>query len=532
MWTTGWRDTIWSQLDQKWDLIIIGGGITGAGILREASRTGLQTLLIEAHDFASGTSSRSTKMVHGGLRYPKNMQLKITLESVSERQRLLREGKGLVKRTGFLFASFKGDHTPGWVFGIGLAIYDLMARQWSHQSYNIEDMRDLCPPLTSPALQGGYRYIDAQTDDARLTLRVIREAVQDGGTALNYIKVESLLRTQDGQVCGVVLRDQAPQGQGRTAEVQAPLVISATGAWADVLRSQLGKSPRIRPLRGSHLVFPTSRLSLQRALSWMHPSGGRGIIGMPWEGVTLIGTTDIDHGPNLQTDVSISDQEAEYLLAAAQFAFPEQELSLVDVQCTFSGIRPVIDTGKADPSKESREHIIWQEDGLLTVSGGKLTTFRLMARDVLRTARRSLPERHIFDRELPVLDTISPQTEILLANKHLKTPDRLRLLGRYATDAPALVHAAQPGELESISETISLWAELRWAARSEGVVHLDDLLLRRVRLGLLLPDGGLNHMERIRSIVQPELEWDNDRWQHETEAYAKLWQQCYSLKNN
>jgi glycerol-3-phosphate dehydrogenase len=241
-------------------------------------------LLVETHDFASGTSSRSTKIVHGGLRYLKNMLLKITFESVSERQRLLIEGKGPVKHTGFLFASFKGDHTPGWVFGMGLAVYDLMARQWAHQSYNIEDMRDLCPPLTSPELRGGYRYIDAQTDDARLTLRVIREAVRDGGTGLNYAKVESasprLLRTQDGQVRGVVLRDQAPQGQGHTAEVQAPLVISATGAWADVLRSQLGKSRRIRPLRGSHLIFPfpTNRLSLQRALSWMHPSHGRGIM--------------------------------------------------------------------------------------------------------------------------------------------------------------------------------------------------------------------------------------------------------------
>jgi glycerol-3-phosphate dehydrogenase len=225
-------------------------------------------------------------MVHGGLRYLKNMQIKITFESVGERQRRLSEGKGLVKRTGFLFASFKGDHTPGWIFGVGLAAYDLMAWQWVHQSYNIEDMRDLCPPLTSPELRGGYRYIDAQTDDARLTLRVIREAVRDGGTALNYAKVESasprLLRTQDGQVrrrsAGVVLRDQAPQGQGHTAEVQAPLVISATGTWADVLRSQLSKSRRIRPLRGSHLIFPTNRLSLQRALSWMHPSDGRGII--------------------------------------------------------------------------------------------------------------------------------------------------------------------------------------------------------------------------------------------------------------
>jgi len=366
--------------------------------------------------------------------------------------------------------------------------------------------------------------------------------------------VESLLRTQDGQVRGVVLRDQAPQGQGHTAEVQAPLVISATGAWADVLRSQLGKSRRIRPLRGSHLIFPTNRLSLQRALSWMHPSDGRGIIGMPWEGVTLIGTTDIDHSPDLQTDASISDRVAKrrqavrllaaHLLAAASrvsraFAFPEQARTVNKAWRMSSALSPVsarsLIPAKPIPRRNpasalrARSGIIWQEDGLLTVSGGKLTTFRLMARDVLRTARQSLPERHIFDRELPVLDPISPQVEVLLANKHLKTTDRLRLLGRYAADAPELVQTAQPGELEHIEETASLWAELRWAARSEGIVHLDDLLLRRVRLGLLLPGGGLNQMEHIRSIAQPEFGWDNDRWRREAEAYARLWHKCYSL---
>jgi len=527
MWTIGWRDRVWSELEHPWDLIVIGGGITGAGIFREASRAGLRALLVEAHDFASGTSSRSTKMVHGGLRYLKNAQLKVTYESVAERQRLLREGKGLIKRMGFLFSDLEGDPIPGWMFGLGLIVYDIMAGQWAHQHYNVDDMRDLCPPLTTPALRGGYRYIDAQVDDARLTVRVIREAVRAGGTALNYARAESLLRTHDGQVRGVLLRDLSPQGGGRTCEAQAGLVISATGAWADELRLQMGKARRIRPLRGSHLVFPTSRLNLQRALSWGHPADGRPIIAMPWEGVTLLGTTDIDHGENLQSDPSISAQEAEYLLRAADFVFPEQELTLQDVQATFSGIRPVVNTGKADPSKESREYIIWQENRLITVSGGKLTTFRLMARDTLSAESPWLTEHLHFNNNQPVLDALSESSEALLENTALRPAARLRLLGRYSFDAAALLGAAQAGELQPIDGLESVWAELRWAARAEGVLHLDDLLLRRVRLGLLLPEGGLQQMPQIRQIAQQELGWDDIRWQEEVVLYKQVWQKSY-----
>ena len=529
MWTTGWRDTIWSQLDKEWDIIVVGGGITGAGILHAASRAGLRTLLVEGHDFASGTSSRSTKMVHGGLRYLKNAQLHVTFESVSERQRLLREGRGLIKRMGFLFASLDGDPMPGWMFGLGLTIYDLMAGQWAHQKYNIEDMCDLCPPLTTHALKGGYRYIDAQTDDARLTLRVIREAVQDGAVAINYARAISLLRTQDGRVRGIVLQDEDPAGNGRTAEVRAHLVISATGAWSDVLRSQLGKSRRIRPLRGSHLIFPTERLNLQRALSWSHPQDGRAIIAMPWEGVILLGTTDIDQGSNLEINPSISMAEAEYLLQAADYVFPESELSLADVQATFSGIRPVVDTGKSNPSKESREYLIWNENGLITVSGGKLTTFRLMARDTLAAVRSVLPEHPQFNPNWTVLKPIPGEMDEMLALNSIKTGQRLRLLGRYGSDAPPLFNRAQKDELTSIGTSDYLWAELRWAAHAEGVVHLDDLLLRRARLGLLLPKGGLNLMDRIRKITQPELGWSDEKWVKEEIAYKTLWEERYSI---
>lgn len=529
MWYKGWRDDVWGQLDKPWDLIVVGGGITGAGILREAVRAGLRTLLVEAHDFASGTSSRSTKMVHGGLRYLKNAQLIVTFESVSERQRLLREGAGLIKRTGFLYASQKGDHMPGWMFGLGLTVYDLMAGQWTHRHYSVEDMRELCPPLSTPALLGGYRYIDAQVDDARLVMRVIREAVRGGGMAINYARAEGLLRTQEGRVRGITLRDMDPQGNGRICEVQAALVISATGAWADELRSQLGKPARIRPLRGSHLIFPMKRIPLQRALSWSHPADGRYIVAMPWEGVTLVGTTDIDHPGSLLPNPVISQREIEYLMDGVKMVFPEQELTLADVQATFSGIRPVIDTGKADPSKESREYLIWKEDGLVTVSGGKLTTFRLMARDTLGEARPWLPGHRRFNMRHPVLDPLGRDVQLVLTAIPLNIPARQRLLGRYAADVPDIIAAAHPEEWQPVADSDTLWAELRWAARAEGVVHLDDLLLRRTRLGLLLHHGAFDQIEKVREIVQPELGWNDSRWTEEVVSYKNIWETSYSL---
>jgi glycerol-3-phosphate dehydrogenase len=525
-WTKGWRDRAWSELDQPWDLLIIGGGITGAGILRQAAHAKLRALLVEADDFASGTSSRSSKLVHGGLRYLKNAQFKVTLESVSEREYLLKQGRGLINRLGFLYACLKGDPMPGWVFGAGLTVYDIMAGQWSHRSYDAEDMRELCPPLTTPTLRGGYRYFDANTDDARLVLRLLRESVADGAAALNYAQVTSLLRSQSGQVHGVLLRDTSGEIE-REAEVFAKVVINATGAWADQLRGEIEQKPRLRPLRGSHLVLPFKRLPLTRSVSFLHPRDGRPVFALPWEGVVIFGTTDVDHGSELQTDPSISQAEAEYLLAGLQFVFPEQELTFEDVIATYSGLRPVINTGKANPSKESREHAIWDENGLLTVSGGKLTTFRIMARDALKAVRKRLG--HIpFDPDTPVLDSFPPEAESAFAETKLSPAQQLRLLARYGVQAaPALLVDASH---EIIPNTPYLWAELQQAARAEGVVHLDDLLLRRVRLGLLTPNGGTDLLPRIRALVQPELGWDDAHWEKEARDYADLWKRAYGLK--
>lgn len=504
-------------------MIVIGGGITGAGVLREASRAGLRVLLVEQRDFAWGTSSRSSKLVHGGLRYLKEGRLRLTRASVRERDRLLEEGPGLIDPLGFLLATYKGDSPGRRLFGAGLTIYDLLALQWTHHYFKAADFRMLAPYVAPENLQGGFQYGDAQTDDARLVLRVIREAVADGGHALNYVRVEGLLRNALGQVNGVRVRDL--EGR-REAVTHARVVVNATGAWADGLRKEVGGRPRIRPLRGSHLIFAGWRLPIAQAVTFLHPIDRRPVFIFPWEGITLVGTTDVDHGQAPDEEPRISPQEVAYLMAAVQSQFPALRLALDDVMATFAGIRPVISSGKADPSKEARDHVVWNENGLLTVTGGKLTTFRCIALDALKAVRKRLPDTVRLNGKTPVLDSVDLALPI---RDGIDEGWRRRLLGRYAADAPALLAAAQPGELAPVPGARALWAELRWAARSEAVVHLDDLLLRRVRLGLLLPGGGEAVLPRVRAICQEELGWDDATWEREQAAYLALWRRCYSL---
>lgn len=522
MWERGWRDAIWSQMGQQWDLVIIGGGITGAGILREAARAGWSALLVEQHDFAWGTSSRSSKLVHGGLRYLATGQVRMTWTSVREREQLLDSAPGLVEPLGFLMVTARGSKPGSFTYNAGLSLYDLMAGQWTHRRYRAEDFQLLAPHIRREGLEGGFRYIDAQTDDARLVLRLLREAAADGGRALNYARADTLI-VENGQVQGVRIAD-ACQG-ARSADVRARVVINATGAWADHLRQQVGAPARIRPLRGSHLILPAWRLPVAQAVAFPHPFDGRPVFALPWEDVTLVGTTDLDHDDPLNAEPRISPGEVAYLMAAIAHQFPARPVALDDIIATFAGVRPVIGTGKDDPSRESREHVIWQENGLLTVTGGKLTTFRATALQVLREAHARVPEAALPDENAPAFaDAPAPPPD-----SRLSQAARRRLLGRYGADAPALIAAAQPGELAALADTQTLWAELRWAARAEGVCHLDDLLLRRVRLGLVQPEGGAALLPRVRAICQPELGWDDARWEAEEAAYRALWRAHYSL---
>ncbi len=520
------RDAVWDGISGPWDVLIVGGGIVGAGILREAAHEGLRALLVEAGDFASGTSSRSSKMVHGGLRYLNTGQVMLTVHSVRERQRLLKEGRGLIDPLKILLPEFKSDMPPGWVIGIGLAVYDAIAGKWQHGHLSAAAVEKICPFVAHEGLEGGYRFFDAQTDDARLVLRVIQEGVRAGGRAIHYARVEGLLRGQDKRVCGVRIRDQV---SGRTAEARAAVVINATGAWADDLRAQVGQKPRLRRLRGSHLFFPREKLPLDRQITFQHPSDRRYILIFPWEGVTLVGNTDMDYRAEMETDPQCTGTEVEYLMAAVSKAFPSLGLTVRDVRSKQTGIRSVLDTGKSNPSKELRDEVLWDEDGLVTICGGKLTMYRHMAAQTLNFIRRRLPGRPRIERRARALDELEYGDFTSLAETAgLGVPQQVRLLGRYGHAAPDLLRAAREGELQPIAGVPTLWAELRWAARAEGVIHLDDLLLRRTRLGLTLPGGAAAEMDRIRSTCQEELGWDDLRWRNEADAYLALWRRAYA----
>jgi glycerol-3-phosphate dehydrogenase len=518
MWTTQDRETNWSKLDQAWDLLIVGGGITGAGILREASRLGLRSLLVEQRDFAWGASSRSSKLLHGGLRYLKDGHFQLARHAAQQREALLKAYPGLVTPIGFLFPLYKGKSASPWAYRLILSLSDMLASRWDHPHYSANALQLLAPHIAQKNLTGGFGIGEAQTDDARLVLRVLHEGLEAGGTALNYVQAETLLWQQD-RVVGVQLRDRE---QDRTAEVHASVVINATGAWADNLRGQVTPQKRLRPLRGSHLTFPAERLPATQAISWMHPLDGRPVFLMPWEGTTMVGTTDSDYDQSLDEEPGILPEEVTYLMVALEDQFPSLQLTLDDVIATFSGVRPVIGTGQANPSKEARDHVIWEDKGLVTVTGGKLTTFRLMVMDTLKAAGCHLPKVPLT----PPHPTAPPIEELDL--KQVGDTTGLRLLGRYGPDIQDLLSKANPSELEVITGTETLWAELRWAAH-ESVVHLDDLLLRRVRLGLLLPDGASAHLPTIRQICQEELGWTDERWAQEERDYLKLVRTRYSL---
>jgi len=504
------------------DLLVVGGGITGAGILLEAARRGLKALLVEQRDFAWGTSSRSSKLVHGGLRYLAEGRLRLTRESVREREALLRDAPGLVEPQGFAFPDDGGDPRRRRRLLAGLAVYDLLAGRRERHWFDPAEFQMLAPNVRGAGQVGGVCYTDARTDDARLVLRVLDEARRHGAEARNYVALGALLR-EGGRVRGALLRDGR---SGAASEVAARVVVNATGAWACATGGQvpLDGAPRLRPLRGSHLVLPAWRLPLAQAVSLMHPADGRPVFAFPWEGVTLAGTTDVDHREGLAHEARITRAEFDYLMAALRAQFPHLGLADGDVLATYAGVRPVLDGGsRGAPSRENREHVVWDEPGLVAVTGGKLTTFRVIARDVLRRVARQLPAWQGGQAEAAPCQLFAPCTQPSVPYVRPGAPVLQRLAGRHGHHAQALVDAAGPGELEAVPGTLTPWAELRWAARHEAVFHLEDLLLRRTRLGLQLAAGGAGQLARIRAICQPELGWDDARWAAEQEAYLALW---------
>ena len=466
------------ELADHYDLVVIGGGITGAGVLREAVRTGAKVLLVERDDYASGTSSRSSKLVHGGLRYLKNGQWRLTLESVRERERLLRDAPDLVLPLPFLMPLHRGRKPGRWLMQVGLALYDLMAGSRKSRFVGADEVLARAPGVARDALLGGLAYEDATTDDARLVLRLIFDAVALGATAINYTHVQVVEPGRVRLLDGV---------DGGVREIDADMIINATGAWQDATPG----APTLRPLRGSHFVFPTHVWPLQGAVSWLHPRDGRPVFALPWLGAVVYGTTDLDHAGDIDAPRMTADESA-YLLEGLEDKFPGLKLRGSDAIASYAGVRPVIASGKDSPSAESRESAIWSGLRSVGVTGGKLTTFRVTARDVLQEAAKQVPR-------------LAP-----------------------AVDGPLFSAPADGSDGERIAATPFTWAGVLHAIRHEQVVHLSDLMLRRTRLGLVVERGGEDLLPRMRDLCQPELGWDDARWTQEQHDYLDDWQRQHA----
>ena len=483
-----------TQGKPQWDLIVIGGGITGAGVMLEAARRGQRVLLLEQTDFAWGTSSRSSKMVHGGLRYIAQGDIALTRHSLLERERLLSELPGLVERATYLFPLRKGVFPGRWPMKAVLWLYDFLAGIRDHRYLNRAQLLERVPGLREQDLTGAMSYTDALTDDCRLVMRTLLAGARHGGVAQNYARVVQAERSEKReQGFSVTVEDRV---SGELSTLKATAVVSATGAWADRFS---GTEARVRPLRGSHLFIDPAVLPVNDCLTVMHPEDGRPVFVFPWEGVTCVGTTDLDHPQDMDIEAAASDREVVYLLKLINTQFPGRNVTREHIYSTIAGVRPVIASGKGvDPSKERRDHAVWGDNGIVTGSGGKLTTFRLIALDAL------LATGLIDDKE----HRRSQKSKARGFEPIENAPEAVE----------AFLHADQTNP-----------AFIEWILAHESVVHLDDLMLRRTRLGLLKPAAGIAVLATLRTQIQQALGWDDTRWDKELIRYRQIHQRYYGV---
>lgn len=518
------REEIWDSIQHPWDIIVVGGGITGAGVFRYATTAGLQVLLLEAEDFAFGTSSRSSKLVHGGLRYLNQKQYNVTFESVRERQKMLRDVPELVQPLCFLISNYAGAEISTRKYLFGLVLYDLMGSKWDHGRVGREKMLSLCPQIRSEGLKSGLFYYDAVVDDARLVLRLLEEGKRLGGTALNYARVNGLLKNGTQEVCGVVV--QRMDGDfHQEVELPASVVINATGPWTDTLRDMLECEPVIRKQRGSHLVIDRAKLPLDRAITFNHPEDHRTMFFIPWLGTTIIGTTDLDHPREYEerfNEPFIDRQEFDYMMQAVHAVFPAAGVETADIISTFAGLRPIIRVDSNSPSAQSRKHQVFEENGLLTITGGKLTTFRLMAKAVLERAKPMLHRKGHFHWRKPLFDR-----EYTMPMPGINVPRDLT--NRYGKPFMDWLGSIEVRDLTPFCGTSITPLEVYYTAEHECVVHLDDLLLRRVRLGLVQRDGGAECLPQLKERLQYIMNWSDLDWNREVDRYLRIIRESYSI---
>ena len=484
---------------KTWDLVVIGGGATGLGTALEAATRGYSTLLLEASDYAKGTSSRSTKLVHGGVRYLAQGNVSLVREALRERGRLLRNAPHLVHQLPFLIPSYSLLATP--YYGAGLWLYDRLAG-----SLNLDPSRAISkaeaieriPTIEADGLRGGILYQDGQFDDARLAIALLRSIDDHGGTALNYVSVDAILKTSSGKVAGVRAKDAET---GESFSINAKGVINATGVFADEVRrlDDTNAKAMIAPSQGAHLVVDARFLPGRTALMVPKTDDGRVLFAIPWHDRVIIGTTDTPV-PKVSYEPKPLEEEIEFLLAHAKRYFspaPKRE----DILSVYAGLRPLISQGNAISSRISREHAtVVSSSGMITITGGKWTTYRKMGEDAVNLAAKlnGLASAPSVSANLPLHGWVEHPSP--------------GILGTYGSDLRGLqaLIAERPEWSQPIHPALPyVQGELVWAIRFEAARTVEDLLARRTRALFLDAKAAWQAAPMAAELLASELERDS-----------------------
>ena len=474
------RDASLARLTRRtdpWDIAVIGGGATGVGIAVDAAHRGYSCCLLEQSDFGKGTSSRSTKLVHGGVRYLQQGNVSLVMEALKERGLLRRNAPHLVHDLAFVVPNYAWWEAP--FYGIGMKVYDLLAFRYGFGHSRLlgrDDVLDMIPTLERNGLRGGVVYYDGQFDDARLLTDLARTADEQGATLLNYARVTDLSRGGDGLVDGLRFEDAET---GRSHPVKARCVVNATGAFSDAVRQldDPAAPPMISPSQGVHLVLDKSFLPGDTAIMVPRTSDGRVLFAIPWHGHALVGTTDTPV-TNVSLEPTPMADEIDFILETAS-RYLARDPSRADVLSVFTGIRPLVKSSdQANTAALSRDHTIQvAKSGLLTIAGGKWTTYRRMAEDAVDHAAT-----------LAGLDERPCGTKTLHVHGYHDAAEAFGDLAVYGSDAPLIgeLMAAQPKLAERLHPDLPIMAaEIIWATRHEMARTVDDALARRTRALLL-----------------------------------------------
>ena len=521
----------------SFDLVVVGGGITGAGVAFDAASRGYSVALVEKSDFAAGTSSRSSKLIHGGLRYLQNFDLGLVREALLERSLLVKLAPHLVTPLPFVVPTFGGKR-PDRMLGVGLNMYDVMswrrgrdeAEEWSpdrHRTIDGAEVLDFIPALAGREPTAGYLFYDCQTDDVRLVLTVLGEAERFGAVVANRCEVTGLVE-RGGRAAGVLVRDALDGGE---FELAAQNVVNATGVWADRLRPQelYGEEevPVIRPSRGTHVTLPRDLIDV-RAGAIVPAGSGRTVFVLPWLGRTLVGTTDNDYEGSVE-HVPPSDDDIDYLLEAVN-AFFGTDVGPADLTGAYAGVRPLIST--ADPKKSvdiSRKAELYEtSSGLVTITGGKLTTWRRMAKlAVDRIVEREGREARCRTNEIQLGMPVDPAELPDVAG--VDQDSRVHLAARYGHAANLVIRlaAADPRLAARITPDLpDIAAEAAFATEHEQAAAVADVLLRRTRLGILnarrLCEPGADGVLAVARAMGSQLGWDEARVEREAAEWERV----------